>query len=182
MCYRFDLITNESKKVDLVYNFHLLLQNNLKINLLNEAYYICLDETPQIKKASFGLKLSDKIIYNARHETILDKDIFKTDYIIHKAVFPCNAFYEKDKNKVERRFISKDNVINYLAGFIINDSFIILTRNAPEEFDSFKRLPIYLSEEDVDLYLKSDQDISILNKFNKKIFHLEGYYEPIKLL
>ena len=183
MCNRFVLKTNDNHELKLVYDFKLILNENKIITLNSDAYYICKDEfnSLNLRQAKFGLNIFDKTIYNARSETLLEKNIFREDYISHKGVFPCSFFYEFDSNKREHKFEFIKIDIGYLAGFIINDSFILLTRAAYPDLDMFTRLPIVLSSSEVDIYLDSKDNTKVLNKFDTIKYHISGISDQIKL-
>lgn len=181
MCKRFELKTNSSHELLLAYDFKLILQENKMITINSNAYYISKDFSPQLNQAKFGLNIFDKVIYNARSETLLEKNIFREDYISHKGVFPCTSFYEFDDNKDEHRFDLLKEEMGYLAGFIVNDSFILITRSSYPDLDMFKRLPVVLSKDEVDTYLESKDNVKLLNKFNTIKFHISGISDQIKL-
>lgn len=181
MCYKFVLKTNNNHELILAYDFKMILNEDRIVSLNTDAYYISKKVSPKLGQAKFGLNIYDKVIYNARSETLLEKAIFKEDYISHKAVFPSSFFFEKDINKDEHKFDYINTDIGYLAGFIVNNCFILLTRAAYPDLDMFSRLPIVLSSKQVDTYLESKDNTKILNTFNDVKFHINGISEQIRL-
>ena len=181
MCNKFELKTNSSHELLLAYDFKLILQEDKVITINSNAFYISKESSPKLSQAKFGLNIFDKTIYNARNETLLEKNIFREDYISHKGVFPCSCFYEHDENKDMHKFDLLKVDIGYLAGFIVNDSFILITRASYPDLDMFKRLPVVLSKEEVDTYLESKDNTRILNEFNTIKYHISGISDQIKL-
>lgn len=183
MCHRFALNTNNKHELRLVYDYKLILPENKMVIIGSNAYYLYKEENGSISlsQAKFGLKIFDKTIYNARCETLLEKNIFREDYISHKGVFPCSYFFEHDESNSDHKFELLKVDIGYLAGFIINDSFILITRGSYPDLDMFKRLPVVLSEKEVDIYLNSKDDTRILTKFDTIKYHISGISDQIKL-
>lgn len=63
----------------------------------------------------WGYSFENKLIYNARSESVETKTSFKNDIRLHRCVVVCNNYYEFDKNKKKHCIRTKDEC-TYLAG------------------------------------------------------------------
>ncbi len=76
----------------------------------------------------------NKLMINARSESVLDKPMFADSFESRRCVMPAAGFYEWDKDRNKVTFYKKDKGPIYLAGFYQlagnRDSFVILTTAA----------------------------------------------------
>ena len=96
----------------------------------------------------------NKLIINARAESVLEKPLFYDCIRKNRCVIPAISFYEWNKDKIKVTFSKKDNSIFYLAGFyLIKDNkscFVILTTKANESVLAVHhRMPLFFEADQV---------------------------------
>ena len=117
----------------------------------------------------FGLPTRDSRIINARSETACEKPMFRP--LIEssrRCLIPASSYTEWEKQGKQRipyEFKAPDARLLYFAGLYRLDgndslaSFVILTRNAPTEFNHIHdRMPLILTPEEQKRWLFSDHD------------------------
>lgn len=72
------------------------------------------------------------LLINARSETVLEKAVFRDDFLKQRCLIPAVGFYEWNEKKEQFRFTSGDELI-YLGGFFHQqaegfDEFLIMTK------------------------------------------------------
>ena len=97
---------------------------------------------------------NNKLIINARAESVLEKPLFCSAIKSYRCVIPAISFYEWDKDKIKVTFSKKDNSILYLAGFyLIKDNkkaFVILTTKANKSvLNVHQRMPLFFEANQV---------------------------------
>lgn len=99
-----------------------------------------------------------KKIINARAETVLERPLFKNDFINRRCVIPMSYFFEWDQNKNKHAF--GDEL--YVAGFYNKDQeFIILTTSSQGDLVPIHhRMPVCLEKSQIKSYLE-DTDLAI---------------------
>lgn len=101
-----------------------------------------------------------KPLFNARSETILEKESFREYYIKNKCVILATSFYEYDESHIRYEYSLNGQII-YMAGFYKKndsgeDEYTIITQEAPSRYQYIhNRIPLVLKKEEVELYLKS---------------------------
>lgn len=96
----------------------------------------------------------NKLIINARAESVLEKPLFYDSIRKNRCVIPAVSFYEWNKDKIKVTFSKIDNSIFYLAGFYLmkdNKSyFVILTTKANESvLVAHHRMPLFFDADQV---------------------------------
>lgn len=115
-----------------------------------------------IQKAKWGFKTFDnKLLINARSETLLEKPTFKNEVLNHRCIVIASGFYEWDHHKHKFTFINKDEQIMYLAGLyrIVEGQkeVTIITTGANESMQGIHhRMPLILTAKQMQLWLNSD--------------------------
>lgn len=108
------------------------------------------------------------VVFNARAETVLQKNMFRKALLTHPAVIPTSGFYEwkavSGSNKKDK-YLFRDPGSNtlYLAGFYnvfaekdgpIPERFTILTTDANKSMEPYhNRMPILLHKDEFDGWL-----------------------------
>lgn len=134
-------------------------------------------------KWGFMPTFTKKPLINARAETIDIKPTFKNSFINKRCIIPATSFFEWEKvqdKKIKRRISINERLFS-IAGiyntFYDNEgkeyeAFTILTINANEEMKHIhERMPVILSNEDVEIWLDND---------NKNILELKSILIPWK--
>lgn len=121
----------------------------------------------RIQKAKWGFKTFDnKLLINARSETLLEKPMFKNEVLEHRCVIIASGFYEWDQHKHKFTFINRNEQLMYLAGIyrIVEGQkeVTIITTSANESMKEIHhRMPLILTAKQLSLWL-SDNYKSIL--------------------
>ncbi len=110
----------------------------------------------------------NKLIINARAESVLEKHLFFNGIRSQRCVIPAISFYEWNKDKIKVTFSRKDNKIFYLAGFyLIKENieyFIILTTNANKSvINTHHRMPLFLESNSVKDWITGNNIEKYLN-------------------
>lgn len=112
--------------------------------------------------AKWGFKVFDnKLVINARQETILEKALFKKDIVSHRCIIPASGFYEWDIHKHRFIFESENNQLIMMAGIyrIINGQkeVTIITTNANESMEGIhQRMPLILNYQQMNMWLEDN--------------------------
>lgn len=104
-----------------------------------------------------------KIIFNARSETALQKPMFEQGFLQNRCLIPVSGFYEWDKSKRKFYFRQKQGEIMYLGAiwdrFEGERRFTILTREADKEMEVVHhRMPVIIEKEKCHLWMDSLKD------------------------
>lgn len=90
-----------------------------------------------------------KRIINARSEGIADKRMFQSAFAHHRCVVAASAFYEWTPRKEKIEFTRPSNKAMYLAAIVLDDSFVILTKDADASVAPYHhRMPVILSKDE----------------------------------
>lgn len=93
-------------------------------------------------------------LLNARAETVLDKPMFRLGMERYRVVIPASCFYEWNVHKTMVAFSEPRSPVLYMAGFMMEDSFVILTTRANASVqDIHHRMPVILRPDQVRLWL-----------------------------
>ena len=120
--------------------------NSLSVNDINNI---------EIANMFWGIPSKDnKLIINARAESVLDKPLFHDGIRKNRCVIPAISFYEWDKDKIKVTFSKKDNKLFYLAGFYLIKNnkkyFVILTTKANDSvIKTHPRMPLFFDANQV---------------------------------
>ena len=105
--------------------------------------------------ASFGYRVQSLII-NGRAETLTEKYLFR-DALKHPVIIPASEYYEYNPRKQKYTFRREDNEPLYMAGFLIDGSFVIITTAANSSVQPVHdRMPLILEEDEMKRWLKGD--------------------------
>lgn len=92
----------------------------------------------------------NKLIYNARSESVIEKPYFSKDFKSNRCVVPVVGFYELSKDKTKYFYKAENNSPLYLGGFFNiekHQSFVILTQEAVSPVNTIHhRSPIVLDK------------------------------------
>lgn len=91
-----------------------------------------------------------KRIINARSEGIAEKWMFKSAFAHRRCVVAASAFYEWTPRKEKIEFTRPSSPVMYLAAIVLEDAFVILTRDADASVSPYHhRMPVVLGKEEV---------------------------------
>lgn len=110
----------------------------------------------------------NKLIINARAESVLEKHLFFNGIRNQRCVIPAISFYEWNNDKIKVTFSRKDNNIFYLAGFYLTkeniEYFIILTTKANNSvINTHHRMPLFLESNSVKDWITGNNIEKYLN-------------------
>ena len=106
-----------------------------------------------------------KTIINARAETVHTLSMFKN---MEPCIIPATGYFEWDKGKKKYLFTRKDQSIIHMAGVYKEDSFVIITSDAYEQFVPIHhRMPYIISYEDLNKWFQPN----LLNKRQKEYIY-----------
>ncbi len=114
----------------------------------------------------WGLKGRDnKLIINARSESVLEKNMFRDSILNRRCIIPAAGFYEWNRDKTRYTFMRDDKMPMYFAALYDmsdnRDSFVILTTSADEIMAPVHdRMPVMIEKGKVRDYL-TDPDAAI---------------------
>ncbi|HOD92679.1 MAG TPA: SOS response-associated peptidase family protein [Clostridia bacterium] len=97
-------------------------------------------------------KYNNTTLINARSETVNELPMFK---YMKPCIIPAIGYFEWDKDKKKYLFTKPDRSIMHMAGVYKDDRFVIITKEAYEEFVPIHyRMPFIISIEDIPAWLK----------------------------
>lgn len=115
----------------------------------------------QLEKIRWGIPKDDKLIINARTETVLEKKMF-ADSVEHRRIaIPAAGFYEWNAKKEKYTFRKKDKSLMWFAGFYNleqnEDCFVILTTAANASMQPVHdRMPLILDNNEIIPWILGD--------------------------
>ena len=142
----------------------------------------------KFQKRGFPRYGDQKVIINARSESVLEKRMFQNCVLHRRIVIPAAGFYEWNAQKEKVTFTASQNKQPlFLAGFCGHfegeDRFVILTTRANETMRTVHdRMPLVLEHHEIEEWLLENKK---LNEFLKKIppaLQKKQEYEQQKLL
>ena len=97
-----------------------------------------------------------RLIINARSETVLDKPLFRDDFISRRCLIPAAGFYEWDSNKNQYLFYAEQPI--YFAGiykpFDGVNKYVILTKSPNAVVSEIHdRMPVIISPDMATIWL-----------------------------
>lgn len=131
---------------------------------------------------------TQKVIINARAETVLEKKTFRESVLKRRIVIPASGFYEWNAQKEKATFTSgSTGKMLLLAGFYSRfedeDRFVILTTAANESMkDTHDRMPLILEPGEVVPWIRDEHNLSgFLTKVPRALQKKQDY-EQQKLM
>jgi len=140
-------------------SIHLLIQNNnQKIQLVSKPWGI---------KMKFSNSPSEKLVINARSETVGQKPMFSRFYANKRCVIVATGFYEWDKQHNPYYFFDTHSKVLGFAG-IYNKEAVILTKPASESFRVIHhRMPVIIDPSSIENWLSSTTSLERLSNILK---------------
>ena len=115
----------------------------------------------QLEKIRWGIPKDDKLIINARTETVLEKKMFADSVERRRIAIPAAGFYEWNARKEKYTFRKKDKSLMWFAGFYNleqnEDRFVILTTAANASMQPVHdRMPLILDNNEIIPWILGD--------------------------
>lgn len=128
----------------------------------------------------------NKLIFNARSESALEKRLFREGIIHRRTVVPATWFYEWNKNKEKSTFYIEETPILFMAGiynrYPEGDRFTILTTQANASMEPVhNRMPLILTLEQVYEWLLEERTVEALLKSTPTLLARRTDYEQMNL-
>lgn len=106
---------------------------------------------------------SNKLIFNARSETALQKKMFERGFVENRCIIPVSGFFEWDSHKTKFYIRQAGEQVMYLGGIVDRfqgeSCFTILTRDAVKEMETVHhRMPVIVNKDLAIEWLTSLQD------------------------
>ena len=144
-------------------------------------------QTTDVRDLFWGLTSRDnKLIINARAESVLDKPMFSDSFSNRRCLLPAAGFYEWDKAKTKFIFKRPDGKPMYLAGlYDLNegkDSFVILTTSPNSSMEPVHdRMPVMIEAANAQDYLQDTSAAMDLLKEPMPLLDRSTDYEQLSL-
>lgn len=142
---------------------------------------------PQRKVAlmrfGFSLRGSNKVVFNARAESLTEKSMFKTS-LVNRCLVPATSFYEFDKEKKKYSFKTEQGGLFYLAALwksYMHEGnkvycFCIITTAPNEQIGRIhSRMPAIIPAESTQEWLESSGEVLGLLKPMEQEMMVEYY-------
>ena len=115
----------------------------------------------QLEIIRWGIPKDDKLIINARTETVLEKKMFADSVERRRIAIPAAGFYEWNARKEKYTFRKKDKSLMWFAGFYNleqnEDRFVILTTAANASMQPVHdRMPLILDNNEIIPWILGD--------------------------
>jgi len=130
------------------------------------------DNTIGVFKMKWGYEISNSKtrIFNARVETIKNKDIFIDGIKYRRCVIPVINYYEWHKNTKERFNIRNDSNVTYLLGIYRFENnmpvFTVITKEATGKMKNIHdRMPLIVDKEEIRKWIGNNSAVDeVINK------------------
>lgn len=135
-----------------------------------------------VKKFGYFYEKMKKRIINARAETVTEKWMFRQAFQKQRCLIPCALFYEWDAQKQRISFFENGQRVLYLAGFWMEDGFVILTTQANASVAPYHhRMPLVLDQKQASDWLTSTDEAARLLKLIPPQLDHRFQYENLTL-
>ncbi len=120
------------------------------------------DGRPSAFAMRWGYRINNKIVFNARSETAVDKPSFSEGMRLRRCVIPATHYYEWDAEKNRYSFFNEHDFV-FLAGIYRmeeNPVFTILTREPSEKIRRVhSRMPVVLPRNQIREWMRPNTDV-----------------------
>lgn len=185
MCGRYYLKISIDKLLERygILNYKIDFPSDKEIFPSQEAPIIIYKEQAKAQLARWGFipSFQNRLIINARAESITERKTFKGPFKEQRCIIPVSAFFEwsqEGKNKVKHKIFIKDLEVFSLAGLYkffpdkqgnLSINFVIITTEANDKIKKIhKRMPVILNKDNEQDWIKPNfSDQEKLKKFLK---------------
>lgn len=132
-----------------------------------------------------------KVLINARAETVLERKMFRDSVMQRRIIIPAAGFYEWNRQKEKVTFTEADvasdrTSLLFMAGFYNRfegeERFIILTTGANESVrDVHDRMPLILERDELETWLYEDGKLEEMLQKEPGRLHRKMEYEQQRL-
>lgn len=152
---------------------------------------------PVITASTAGLKISvkkwgfpglekNKLIFNARAESAIEKKMFRESVRTRRCIIPAAHFYEWNSQKEKFTFKSGNEPVLYMAGFYKQfedgDRFVILTTKANSSMEPVHdRMPFLLQKTELQSFIWEEMQVEGFLKKVPEALERQTDYEQQKL-
>lgn len=176
MCGRFSIFTEEEiiEIREIIKDISVLLSKDELSALDRDAYPSAkipvITKDKELKLMQWGFKKwdEDKVIFNARSETVLTSRFFSSHVRTNRCLIPARAYYEwrklPDKKSEKYKLYSEDGLL-FIAGFKRQDKdeVTMITRDRAENIDFIhNRMPLIFNKERAHLWLEEGYYTSLV--------------------
>ncbi len=131
-------------------------------------------------KMKWGYTLGKKLVFNARCESLEEKEIFKDGINMRRCVLPINNYFEWKKDDKKKYLFKDEDSIMYLLGiYRFEDGkpvFTVLTKDASLKLSIVHdRMPVVIRGENVRKWLEKDADFLSIIKESVDDLYFEPY-------
>ena len=128
----------------------------------------------------WGYTLGKKLVFNARCESLEEKEIFKDGINMRRCVLPINNYFEWKKDDKKKYLFKDEDSIMYLLGiYRFEDGkpvFTVLTKDASLKLSIVHdRMPVVIRGENVRKWLEKDADFLSIIKESVDDLYFEPY-------
>ena len=133
-------------------------------------------------KMKWGYTFNEILVFNARSETLYEKEVFLDGIKNRRCVIPVNCYFEWKKDSKEKYvFKDKESSILFILGIYRFENgapvFTILTKDASKRLsDIHERMPVMVKNSEVRKWLTMSSDVSSIIKNSVN----DLYFEPYK--
>lgn len=127
-----------------------------------------------------------QVIFNARSESVLEKNTFRESTLHRRIVVPAAGFYEWNRQKEKNLFYRKNHPVLFMAGiykrYQDEDRFVILTTEANASMSPVHdRMPLLLQEDDILPWMFDDSEVQKLLAKQPELLERRTEYEQLSL-
>jgi len=126
----------------------------------------------ELKRWGYNRQIGKKktLLINARSETVLEKAVFRDDFLNRRCLIPAVGFYEWNEKKEKFQFSATDDLI-YLGGFYHgqtegSDAFLIMTKPPVETVAQVhNRMPVVIpADQAMDFLYSTETALKIMSE------------------
>jgi putative SOS response-associated peptidase YedK len=183
MCGRFELNNGLYQELNSDFNFKDDFDFK-RIDIRPTDMILNIDKDLTVSEKKWGMQFTEKLVFNSRIETILEKEFWRDLFDKNRTITPMTAFYEWTtnfnndyslplSNKIPFRLFPVKPEVHYLASLNYKDQVSFITTE-PNEFmkEYHNRMPIILNKESALKYLSGNVD---------DFFELQKYVQNLEM-
>lgn len=128
----------------------------------------------------WGYPTEKRLIVNARAESIVEKPLFRNNFLSRRCLIPCTAFYEYSQEKEPYLFSNRQSFL-LLGGIYrpsiqekVSEEFVILTKEPDRTVAQVhNRMPVIVPKEKMYVWLYDvNEAFNMLNDYSQSLLYL----------